>query len=465
MSARSARKIPDTPLARIFANTVWLLGGKGFGAVCSIAYLAILTRTLGLKDFGHFALIFSTGQALIAIAGFQTWRVVVRYGARHVHDKAWDKFGRLGMLAGLLDVAGAVLGCAIAGIIFFGFAHMLDLNPAYVETAFLFACAALWALVSAPTGIVRALGRFDVAVYVEAIVPVSRLLAALLIWWTGPSVGRFLLAWALIDIAEAAAYWFAARRLCPEAVRLSHLRDWRTAIAENDGVGRFFLVTYAAATLDGLVRQGPLLAVGALVGTRAAGVYRLASQLAQALSKLSTMLTRAVYAEIARAHVTQGTREFRKLALNTSLIATLSGAVVVGVVLAIGGKALTLIGGEAFEGGAAVLIPLAIAASFDLANVAFEPVLHSSGHAGRALASRLLGAAALGLAIIAFYVHGAEGIAWAVSLGSAIVYVTMGLAVLHSLRRVDRGEEPVHAPAHDLEFESPDSPPRPPRGD
>jgi len=454
MSEDGPRNLPASPLARIFANTVWLMGGKGFGAVCSIIYLAILTRSLGLKGFGHFSLIFSTAQALIAIAGFQTWRVVVRYGARHVHDKAWDKFGRLGMLAGLLDAVGALFGCVIAAIIFFGFAHMLDLNPDYVETAFYFACASLWALVSAPTGIVRALGRFDIAVYVEAIVPASRMLAAILIWWTGPSVGRFLLAWALIDIAEAAAYWLAARRLCPEAIRFSHLGGWRRTFAENPGVGRFFLVTYSAATLEALVRNGPLLAVGALVGTRAAGVYRLASQLAQALSKLSTMLTRAVYAEIARAHVTQGTREFRKLALRTSMIAGLSGAVVVMIALVAGGQVLGFIGGDAFESGQTVLIPLAIAASFDLANVAFEPVLHSSGHAARALAARLLGAASLGIAIFALHGGGAEGIAWAVSIGSAIVYASMGLAVLHSLRRVERGDAPRHVPENDLEFES-----------
>ena len=71
--------------------------------------------------------------------------------------------------------------------------------------AFWFAVASLWALVSAPTGILRALHRFDRAVYVEAIVPLGRLLAALWIWYSGPTVGRFLFAWAAIDLAEAEA--------------------------------------------------------------------------------------------------------------------------------------------------------------------------------------------------------------------------------------------------------------------
>ena len=202
MSGGRPRHEARSPLARILANTAWLLGGKGFGAVCGIAYLAILTRSLGLKDFGHFSLIFGTAQALIAIAGFETWRVVVRYGAEHVHARDWDRFGRLGMLCGVIDAVGAVLGCGIAFTVIYGFSDALELNPRYIDTAFWFCCAMLWALVSAPTGIVRALHRFDRAVYVEAVVPLGRLLAALAIWWTGPSVARFLMAWALIDLID-----------------------------------------------------------------------------------------------------------------------------------------------------------------------------------------------------------------------------------------------------------------------
>ena len=48
---------------------------------------------------------------------------------------------------------------------------------------------------------------------------------------------------------------------------------------------------------------GPLLAVGGLVGTKSAGLYRLASQITQALGKLSMLLTRVVYAEVSHARV------------------------------------------------------------------------------------------------------------------------------------------------------------------
>lgn len=441
MLAKSAK--PKTPIARILANTAWLMGGKGFGAVCSVIYLAILTRTLGLKDFGHFSLIFSTAQALVALAGFQTWRVVVRYGAAHIHDNNWPAFGRLGLFSGLLEALGAGVGCVLAAVVFFAFAHLLDLNENFITIGFLFCCAQLWALVSTPTGMVRALNKFKMGVYVEALVPLGRLVGALLVWATGPSVERFLLVWAIVDLMEAVGYWVMAKWLCPQSVRFQYIKQFRQTLDENPGLWRFFVITFASSTIDALTKNGPLLIVGGVIGTKAAGLYRLASQLSQALSKFSTMLTRTVYSEISRMRVASSLQEFRKLAVQTSLLAGAGGLIVVVIALVGGRSLLGLIGGEAFEGGAAILVPLAIAASFDLASVAFEPVLHSTGKARLSLMARLVGLAVLGISMALLVpTHGASGAAWAVLIESAALYVTMAVLALTTLRRM-KGDEPL----------------------
>lgn len=435
MSLDPANADSRSPLQRIAANTAWLLGGKGFGALCGIAYLAILTRSLGVKDFGHFALIFGTAQALIALAGFETWRVVIRYGAEYVHRQEWDKFGRLAMLCGLLDAAGALIGSAIAFIVIYGFADVLDLNPAYIDPAFWFSCAMLWALVSAPTGVVRALHRFDRAVYVEAIVPSGRLLAALLIWWTEPSVVRFLIAWAVIDLIEAALYWAMARNLCPQSINLRNLRNCRQALSENEGLVRFALVTHAGGTIDATMRHGPLLAVGALAGTKAAGLYRLASQLSQALGKLSALLTRSVYAEVAHVKAAARADDFRRLAFQASAIAASAGVVTTALAWFLGEDLLGLIGGTAYEKGAAILIPLALAGSFELASVVFEPVLHSTNAAGRALLARISGVIVMLAGVALLSQSGAQGIAWAVACGSLATYLTLGFLAFRQIYR------------------------------
>ncbi len=439
-AAETSSPAAQSTARRILRNTAWLLGGKGFGGLCSIIYLAILSRSLGVKHFGHFSLIFGTAQALVAIAGFQTWQSVVRYGASYVHDKDWPRFARLAMLCGLIDAFGSVLGCAIAVVVFLGFASGLSLNPAYVTMALVFNCALMWGRVSAPTGIMRALNRFDMAVYVEALVPVGRLFAAAFIWWWGPSVERFLFAWAAIDIASALAYWVMALRLIPGASPFLALRHWRQAWRENPGVGHFLMATSGSSTLDAVYKQGPLLAVGYFLGTTPAGLYRLADQLAQGFSKLSTLIARAIYPEVNRARVADSAAKFRRMVKRINQIAALAGGFVVLVAIAIGAKLLGLIGGEAFERGGAVLVPLAIAASFGLASVSFEPVLHSTGRARLALVGRVFAVLALGVAILAFNHFGAIGIAWAVCCAAAVNYAALGTMAWRALRLMPHEE-------------------------
>lgn len=435
--ANSSSARPPSLLRRLFANTAWLIGGKGFGAVCSLVYLAILTRSLGVKEFGHFSLIFGTSQALIALAGFQSWRVVVRYGVSHVERRDWAAFGRLGMLAGTIDACGALVGCLIAYIAIYQFGDALELNPQLIDLAFWFNVAALWALVSAPTGIVRALDRFDLAVYVEALVPLGRLAAALGIWLTGPSLTRFLIAWALIDLVEAAIYWVVAKRLSPAAVRLKRLGEWRQALQDNPGVIRFFFVTHAGSSVTAAMRQGPLLAVGYFVGTSAAGLYRLAHQLAQGLSKLSTLLMRAAYAEITRAHASAGASEFRKLAVQTTKLAGLASAAVVALAVLVGEPLIALLGGEEFRDGYIILVPLTVASCFELAAVAFEPVLHARDEARAALIARLVGLAAMTAAILLVaQSDSAAAIAWCVAIGGGVAYALLGAMTIKALRTI-----------------------------
>ncbi|MBT0668705.1 lipopolysaccharide biosynthesis protein [Novosphingobium profundi] len=444
MSAPETLSQPAHSTARrILRNTAWLLGGKGFGGLCSIIYLAILSRSLGVKHFGHFSLIFGTAQALVAIAGFQTWQSVVRYGASYVHDKDWLRFARLSMLCGLIDAAGSVLGCGIAVIVFLGFADLLSLNPAYVTMALVFNCALMWGRVSAPTGIMRALNRFDMAVYVEAVVPVGRLFAAAFIWWYGPSVELFLFAWAAIDIASAMAYWVMALRLIPGSSPFAALRQWRSAWKENPGIGQFLLATSGSSTLDAVYKQGPLLAVGYFLGTKAAGIYRLADQLAQGFSKLSTLIARAIYPEVNRARVADSAQQFGRMVKRINQVAGIAGGIVVVVAIAIGGKLLGLIGGEAFAQGGAVLVPLAIAASFGLASVAFEPVLHATGRARLALVGRVLSVLALAVAVVGLNHFGAIGIAWAVCCAAATNYAALGIMAWRALGRMPHEDAPA----------------------
>src|ERR1700712_4340162 len=70
----------ETPLLRTLRNTGWLLISKLLGAVLSLLYLAMAARGLHAAGFGQFALILGLAQAMAALVGFQSWRIVLRWG-------------------------------------------------------------------------------------------------------------------------------------------------------------------------------------------------------------------------------------------------------------------------------------------------------------------------------------------------------------------------------------------------
>ena len=90
-------------------------------------------------------------------------------------------------------------------------------------------------------------------------------------------------------------------------------------------------------------------------------------------------------------------------------------------------------------------------ASFDLASVAFEPVLHSTGRAQLSLTARLIALVVLAIGMVLFIHIGPSGAAWAVALEAAALYVTMGIMAFVTLRRIEREDVPLAPP--------PDAPP------
>lgn len=427
-------------LSNIMRNLGWLLGGKGYAGVVSLVYLAILSRSLGLKDFGHFSLIFGTAQALVAVSSFEIWQTVVRYGMPYRIAGDWTRFGRVVWLTTAIDIAGALVGTVVAIVIYWGFAEILELNPEYINAGLAFSCTLLWTRMTTPFGIVRVLDRFDIGSYVEAIAPTGRLIAACAIAFVAPSVKAFLTAWAVLEIIAAIAYWIAASRLAPQALTWSNFGQWRQTIAENEGIRGFFGVTYASSTLDAIYRQGPLLAVGYFLGTSAAGLYRLADQLAQGIGKFAQIATRAVFPEFAMARAASEVTDFARLVRSVTAIAGVGGVLVSVLALVAGEQILVAVGGSEFARGASVLVPIAIGASFELAAVSYEPVLYSTGNARYPLMIRMIAVTVLGIGIVTLVPLGPIGVGIAVACGMAVLWVLMSVTVWRVMRGLVRAE-------------------------
>ena len=436
MRAKGASR--NGTLARVLENAGWLLAGKGVGAVLSLVYLGIATRTLGPAGFGQFVLILGVAQAISSLVSFQTWQAVVRFGMPHLQEGREEPLGRLLAFTLALDFGGAVAGCliAVAGVDFLG--DWFGWEARVRTEALLFAIVSLLTVRSTAIGILRLHDRFGVAATADAVMPVTRMIGALAVLAAGPSVTGFLIAWAVSEVATAAAYWWSAARVANGAMSPRRWRGLCGVGRDNPGLLAFVGITNANTTLNGAAKQAVTLLVGLFAGVAAAGHYRLAHQLGEALARVSEMLSRAIYAELTRVHFAAVGDTVAKLFRSSVRLAAIGAAVIIALLLLIGKPVLTLVAGPDFADAYPLLMLLGTAAALGFGGTSFEPALLATGRAGVALRMRI-GSTAL-LAILLYLLlprMGATGAGIAMLASAALGLLLFGAA---AWRAVHQGE-------------------------
>ena len=429
MSARSRWRA-------VLANLGWLLASNALMAVLSLVYIGLATRTLGLGDFGRFALITGTAQTLAMLVSFETWKIVVQYGLGHEAAGRPDATWRVERAAMLIEMGSAGTGIGLIIALFTLWPQPFAMDEAVVPYAIAYAVVQLVTLRSTPTGILRMRDRFRLAALADSVQPVGRLIGALVAQALFPTLAGFLVAWAVAELLTLGATWALAAQTGDVRALFRARLDWRQAHAENPGIGRVLASTNGQSTLGLAARQAPLLLVGGFAGAEAAGAFRLAAQLANALSKISILLTRAAFPEIVRSIRSASRARFRAGVLRVGLACMVAAGAVMALVAVAGDDLLALVGGHDFRAGYVYLLWLAGAGAIELAASAFEPILLSVHRALSATVARALAVALqLGMMVALLPRIGALGASISVFAGSVAASILLGGVLWHYAMR------------------------------
>ncbi|MHA7819991.1 MAG: lipopolysaccharide biosynthesis protein [Erythrobacter sp.] len=405
-------------MKRLFTNMGWLLGGRGINAVLSLVYLALATRTLGLEAFGWFAAIVALGQAVAGLANFQTWQFIVRWGANGEGAREATGF------AVALDLFSVVMGTAIAALLVWSVPYWLPLPDELLWLTFGYCVVSLLSIRTTPIGLLRLRFKYATATAAEAVQPIIRALGAVLAWLFMPTVTGFVLAYAVSEIAVAAALWIAAGRV--ERIDLSAL-SLRRIPARHKDAWRFVWSTNMSGSLTIAGKQVMILLVGTFGGAALLGGFRVASQLGQALVELAKTISRAILPELVHAK-----DDALYMARRMANIALIGGVIAVLVALFFGRWGLEVLAGGEFNGFYWAMVILAIAGAVELVGASLESLLVSAGRAGTAFIVRAVPTVlALLLLDVAIDWNGAKGAAMAVLGSSSLAVIGFYVAILN----------------------------------
>ncbi|HET7576877.1 MAG TPA: lipopolysaccharide biosynthesis protein [Sphingomicrobium sp.] len=419
----------DQHFRSLLKNSGYLAASRIVAAIAGLATVSLAAHGLGLMLFGALILITSYAKAVSGIAKFQSWQLIVRYGGRALQGEL-DDFKASTGFAFTLDALSGVGGMLVAVAILPFIAPWVGIEPDQLWLAMLY-CTLLPTMGAAtPSGVLRALDRFDLISWQSTANPIARVILVAIAYSVGAPFGAYVAVWYVTDLGGDLFLWFLGWR---ELRRRGLMQGIRPTLKPERLPGAWRFAIHVNLTASVQAGWGPIarLVVGGLLGPAGAALFRVASSLSDAAAKPADLLAKAFYPEVVRMDLT--TKKPWKLMLRGTALA--GGVALIAIVtLLLSGKALVaLLFGKDFIDAYGALVILMLVPFFSVFSFPLSPMLYALDRPDGPLKARLAGT-------LIFFVTIAP-LAWSLGVdGAAIAFVIGTVTTVGAMMWQLRGE-------------------------
>jgi O-antigen/teichoic acid export membrane protein len=427
--------LKDQHFRSLLKNSSYLAISRVVAAVASLATVSLSAHALGVLLFGALILITSYAKAASGISKFQSWQLIVRYGGRALHGET-DDFKTSTGFAFALDAVSGVGGMLVAVAILPLIAAWVGIQSNQLWLAMLY-CTLLPTMGAAtPSGVLRALDRFDLISWQSSATPIARVFLVLIAYLSGATFGTYVAVWYVTDLGGDLYLWFLAWR---ELKRRGLLRGIRPTLKPETlpGAWRFAIHVNLNASLQAV--WGPIarLVVGGLLGPAGAALFRVASALSDSAGKPADLLGKAFYPEVVRMDLSS--KKPWKLMLRGTAFASALAAIAIAILL-VGGKPLVVfLFGKEFLGAYEALLILMVVPFISVFSFPLPPMLYALDRPDAPVTARVVGSAAFFVSIAPLcWQWGVDGAAIALVIGNLATVAVMVVQVQREYRRVRR---------------------------
>ncbi|MGN6059314.1 MAG: lipopolysaccharide biosynthesis protein [Sphingomicrobium sp.] len=406
----------DQHFRSLLKNSSYLAASRVVAAVAAVATLSLAAHALGVLMFGALILITSYAKAVSGIAKFQSWQLIVRYGSRAVHGEV-DDFKTSTGFAFALDAVSGIGGMLVAVAVLPFIGQWVGISADQLWLAMLY-CTLLPTMGAAtPSGVLRALDRFDLISWQSTATPISRILLVIIAYVSHAHFGAYVAAWYLTDLGGDLYLWFLAWR---ELRRRGLLEGIRPTLRPESLPGAWRFAIHVNLNASVVAAWGPIarVVVGGLLGAAGAALFRVASSLSDSASKPADLLAKAFYPEVVRMDLS--TKKPWKLMIRGTALASAAAVVAIMILLMCGQPLISLLFGKAFLGAYDALVILMLVPFLSVFSFPLPPMLYALDRPDAPVTARLVGT-------IAFFVLIAP-LSWSSGLNGAAIALVIGNA-------------------------------------
>ena len=304
----------DVIFSRVFKNAGFLLSGKTVTGLLGLGYLSLAAHGLGLEEFGLLILIQTYVQVVIGLTTFHSWQVVIKYGADTLNSNDIIGFQKLISFTTLLDIMGVLTGTTLAWTLAPILGPFLGWDGDTIYYARVYSLLILFTIVATPTGILRLFDRFDLLAWQVIITPALRLFGVIIAVLIDAPIWGYLVIWFFASIAGGLTLlilgWKEGER---QGVLVRMNWSVRDVTKEHKGIIGFSLASNFNSSLQLVTGHLSTIIVGFIATPATAGLFKVAREVATAITKPAELLTQSIYPEFAKLGTTKKWSNFSSL--------------------------------------------------------------------------------------------------------------------------------------------------------
>ncbi len=337
----------DGVFRTILRNAAYLASSNALSALLGLVALSCAGKGMSTQMFGVLVVIQAYAKGISDFIKFQTWQLVVKYGSPAVANKNIQQFRDVISFSFGLDIASGAIAVVAGMLLLPLLAHSLGLDRQSLWLAILYCTLIPSLAASTPTGILRAVDRFDLIAIQQAVRPLLRAAGSVISYLGDLGFAGFIITWYASNLIGGVLYWwFAARELRRRNIHHA-LRPRLFAPASRlAGAWNFVWTTNFAHSIWSARNSCSTVLVGMVLGPAAAGLFKIATTFFDATGSPAKLMEKSFYPEVMRLDP-RGSQPWL-LGLKSACLAGGIGVLVALLVMVVGKPVISSVFGEQY---------------------------------------------------------------------------------------------------------------------
>lgn len=410
----------DGVFRTILRNAAYLASSNALSALLGLVALSCAGKGMSTQMFGVLVVIQAYAKGISDVIKFQTWQLVVKYGATAVDNKNIRQFRDVISFSFALDIASGAIAVVAGMLLLPLLAHSLGLDRQSLWLAILYCTLIPSLAASTPTGILRAVDRFDLIAIQQAVRPLLRAAGSVISYLGDLGFAGFIITWYASNLIGGVLYWwFAARELRRRNIHHA-LRPGLFAPASRlAGAWNFVWTTNFAHSIWSARNSCSTVLVGMVLGPAAAGLFKIGTTFFDATGSPAKLMEKSFYPEVMR--LDPRSSQPWLLGLKSACLAGGIGVLVALLVMVVGKPVISSVFGEQYLQAYHLIEIMLGAIVVSMLGFPQESLLFMAGKQRVFLVAQTLSSASyIALLIVLSHFFGVSGAAYAYLAGQCL---------------------------------------------